>query len=70
MIGLVIGVVRFAWESAYPQVPCGEESDKPAIIADVHYLHFGIMLFGIVVIVAIVISLLTKPIDKKHVSFE
>ena len=70
MVGLVIGVTRFGWESAYPQVPCAETTDrpKPAILADVHYLHFGIMLFGIVVIVTVVISLLTKPIDSKHVS--
>ncbi len=32
-----------------------------------HYLHFGVLLFVIVCIVTIVISLLTPPIDEKHV---
>lgn len=70
MAGLLIGVTRFIWESVYGQTPCGEtqEREKPPVIADVHYLHFGIMLFGIVFIVCIVVSLFTKPIDKKHVS--
>lgn len=70
MVGLVIGVIRFGWESAYPQIPCAETTDnpKPAILADVHYLHFGIILFVIVVIVTVVISLLTKPINSIHVS--
>jgi len=70
MVGLAIGVTRFAWESAYSQVTCGEESqdERPAVIKDVHYLHFGVILFVVVVCVTVVISLLTKPIDDKHVS--
>jgi hypothetical protein len=69
MVGLAVGVTRFAWESAYAAVPCGSEADdpRPAIIKDVHYLHFGMILFGLVFVVVVVISLLTKPIDKKHV---
>ena len=101
MVGLVIGLIRFIWESVYgqvnsglsyslvfsssvaqhveanapadcatccPQTPCGEDSDKPDIISKVHYLHFGIILFVIVAVLCIVISLLTEPIDPKHVS--
>ena len=68
MVGLVIGLVRFAWESAYGQSPCGEDNGAPSIITSVHYLHFGIMLFVIVSMVTIVISLLTEQIDDKHVS--
>lgn len=34
----------------------------------VHYLHFGILLFGIVCIVNLSISFLTPPIDEKHVN--
>jgi len=70
MVGLVIGITRFAWESAYPPVVCGEEmlDKRPSVIKDVHYLHFGILLFAVVVIVTVVVSLLTKPIDDKHAS--
>ena len=56
MIGLVVGLVRFIWESVYGQTPCGEETDAPDIITKVHYLHFGILLFGIVFIVCAVVS--------------
>ena len=70
MLGLVIGLIRFGWEYAYKVPPCGEEADdkRPAIISKVHYLHFGVMLFGICVIFTVVVSLLTKPIDDVHVS--
>ncbi|KAF6035500.1 SLC5A9 [Bugula neritina] len=67
MVGLVVGMIRFIWEFSYgPAPPCGEEDTRHPLIANVHYLHFGILLFGIVVIVTIVISFLTKPIDNKH----
>ena len=70
MVGLVIGIIRFAWEYSYTKYPCGEEdkSSMPDIISKVHYLHFGIILYGIVTIVTIVITLLTPPIDDVHVS--
>ena len=66
-VGLVIGVIRFAWESAYGQTMC-QDSGAPAIISKVHYLHYGIISFCIVCIVCAVISLATQPIDKKYVS--
>ena len=69
MVGLVVGLVRFAWEYAYSTAPCGEEEDdkRPDIIKKVHYLHFGILLWGISTIVTIIVSLLTPPIDDIHV---
>ncbi|KAK3595789.1 hypothetical protein CHS0354_025425 [Potamilus streckersoni] len=67
MIGLVVGLARFIWEYVYTVPPCGEPGDiRPSIIKDIHYLHFGIILFAIVVIVTTVISLLTPPIEDKH----
>lgn len=67
MVGLVVGMIRFIWEFSYPSVPCGEEDTRPPIIKDVHYLHFGIILFGVSIIVSIVVSILTKPTDSKHI---
>ena len=70
MVGLVVGMIRFIWEFSYgPAPPCGEDDTRSALISKVHYLHFGILLFVIVVVVTIVISLFTKPIDNKYVSF-
>ena len=72
MVGLAIGVTRFIWESSYSPVPCGSEADdpRPSIIKDVHYLHFGVILFIVVFVVVISVSLLTKPIEAKHVRIE
>jgi hypothetical protein len=68
MAGLAIGIVRFIWENVYHQVPCGfEDADpRPSIIKDVHYLHFGILLFFIVLGVTVVVSLLTEPIPDEY----
>ncbi|XP_067938623.1 sodium/glucose cotransporter 4-like [Watersipora subatra] len=67
MVGLVVGMIRFIWEFSYgPAPPCGEEDTRHALISQVHYLHFGIILFVIVVAVTVVISMLTKPIDPCH----
>lgn len=68
MIGLVIGLIRFGWESAYPNVLCGEEDKTPAVISEIHYLHFGCILFAIVFICCVIISLFTDPLEKKYVS--
>ncbi|WAR02037.1 SC5AB-like protein [Mya arenaria] len=68
MVGLLVGLIRFAWEYAYSVPPCGDEQDdkRPSIIKDVHYLHFGCILFAICMIVTVVVSLLTKPIEDVH----
>ncbi|KAK6192710.1 hypothetical protein SNE40_004136 [Patella caerulea] len=68
MVGLVAGLTRFIWEFSYSPVPCGEEENdiRPDIISKVHYLHFGILLFGLVVIVAVIVSLLTAPIEDRY----
>ncbi|KAF0296953.1 Sodium/glucose cotransporter 4 [Amphibalanus amphitrite] len=71
MIGLVVGMIRFCVEFSYTVPPCGsdEEDLRPdwikAVIFDVHFLHFGCILFLIVLISVIVISLLTEPIPEE-----
>ncbi|XP_014663590.1 PREDICTED: sodium/glucose cotransporter 4-like [Priapulus caudatus] len=66
MAGLVVGLIRFAWEFSYTSPDCGAPDLRPAIITKMHYLHFGILLFGISVIVTVIVSLLTKPIPEEH----
>lgn len=67
MIGLAVGLIRFAWEFSYAVPSCGSavQDPRPDIIANMHYLHFGVLLFFISVIATITISLLTPPIDDK-----
>ncbi|KAF6725916.1 Sodium/glucose cotransporter 1 [Oryzias melastigma] len=66
MIGLPIGLARMIAEFIYGTGSCANPSDCPTIICGVHYLYFGIILFVLSCIIIIGISLMTKPIDDKH----
>ena len=62
---------RFSLEFGYKEPPCGSNDPQPPEwwykwIKDVHYLHFGIILFFICVIVTVVVSLLTPHIPEEH----
>ena len=67
-----MGMIRMILDFAFVPPLCGEPDTRPEgiiKILDVHYLHFGIILFLLSCLVTIVVSLLTKPIDEKYVSF-
>ncbi|XP_020563379.1 sodium/glucose cotransporter 1-like isoform X2 [Oryzias latipes] len=66
MIGLPIGLSRMITEFVYGTGSCANPSDCPTIICGVHYLYFGIILFVLSCIIIIGISLMTKPIEDKH----
>jgi hypothetical protein len=59
MIGLAVGMTRFILEFTIPENP---------IVKEVHFLHFGILLFGVSTIALWTISLMTKPIPENYVS--
>uniref|UniRef100_A0A8C6UWQ4 Sodium/glucose cotransporter 1 n=1 Tax=Neogobius melanostomus TaxID=47308 RepID=A0A8C6UWQ4_9GOBI len=65
-IGLVIGLSRMITEFIYGTGSCVSPSNCPTIICGVHYLYFGIILFTVSCILILGLSLLTKPIDDKH----
>lgn len=73
IVGLITGLARFCMEIYYTYIIgiplCGsnEPDPRPWILTKVHYLHFGLIVFGVTSIVTIAVSLMTKPIDKKHV---
>ncbi|XP_036450499.1 sodium/glucose cotransporter 1 [Colossoma macropomum] len=66
LIGLAIGLARMITEFAYGTGSCVQPSNCPSIICGVHYLYFGLILFGVSLILVLGISLMTKPIDDKH----
>ncbi|KAK1800914.1 hypothetical protein P4O66_005563, partial [Electrophorus voltai] len=66
VIGLLIGLSRMIAEFAYGTGSCANPSDCPTIICGVHYLYFGLILFAISCLLVLGISLMTKPIDDKH----
>ncbi|MEQ2207154.1 hypothetical protein XENOCAPTIV_008036 [Xenoophorus captivus] len=67
IIGLPIGLSRMITEFAYGTGSCVNPSNCPDIICGVHYLYFGMILFLVSCIIIVGVSLMTKPIDDKHV---
>lgn len=67
MVGLVIGLVRFGLEFSTSVPACGDyNSAKPPqwwhdIVGQVHYLHFGLILWAISGFVTVAVSLVTPP---------
>ncbi|XP_015211387.2 sodium/glucose cotransporter 4 isoform X3 [Lepisosteus oculatus] len=66
MVGLVIGLVRVFLEFMYGAPPCGEKDQRPAIVKDIHYLYFALILLGLTALVITVVSLCTPPIHDQH----
>ncbi|XP_013859283.1 sodium/glucose cotransporter 1 [Austrofundulus limnaeus] len=65
-IGLLIGLSRMITEFVYGTGSCNNPSDCPTIICGVHYLYFGMILFAVSCVIILGVSLMTKPIDDKH----
>ncbi|NWS32784.1 SC5A9 protein, partial [Polioptila caerulea] len=65
MAGLAVGLVRMIMEFVYSAPYCGEEDRRPALLKDVHYLYFALMLCVLSAIVMVLISLCTPPIPEE-----
>ncbi|XP_076467786.1 sodium/glucose cotransporter 4-like [Babylonia areolata] len=64
MISLVTGMVRMVMDFMMPAPLCGSEEgpdDRPAVLKDVHFLHFAVILTAVSAFSTVIISLLTKP---------
>ncbi|NXO74718.1 SC5A9 protein, partial [Phainopepla nitens] len=59
--GRAVGLVRMIMEFVYSAPACGEEDKRPALLKDVHYLYFALILCALTAIVIVVISLCTPP---------
>ena len=62
---------RFVLEFGFQKPACGSDDDRPPdwwykVVDDIHYLHFGLLLWGITGVVAIAVSLCTRPIGEEH----
>ncbi|KAM8889237.1 sodium/glucose cotransporter 4 [Synchiropus picturatus] len=66
MVGLVVGVIRMVLEFSYTPPSCGHPDLRPAVVADVHYLYFALILLAITGVVTAVVSLATAPIAEEH----
>ncbi|XP_054069055.1 sodium/mannose cotransporter SLC5A10 isoform X4 [Rissa tridactyla] len=61
MAGLALGLARMGLELAYPVPRCGVPDRRPWLLADIHYLHFAVLLCAATGAVAVGGSLLTPP---------
>ncbi|XP_052628527.1 sodium/glucose cotransporter 5 isoform X4 [Harpia harpyja] len=62
MAGLVLGLARMGLELAYPVPRCGVPDQRPWLLADIHYLHFAVLLCAVTGAVMVGGSLLTPPL--------
>ncbi|CAF5218361.1 unnamed protein product, partial [Rotaria magnacalcarata] len=64
--GLVIGLIRFIWEYSYSVPPCLlAATDRRPEAIKFHFLYFALLLFTLTCLVAVIVSLLTRPIPEQ-----
>lgn len=68
MAGLALGLARMGLELAYPTPRCGVPDPRPWLLADLHYLHFAVLLCAATGAVVVGGSLLTPPPPPNRVS--
>ncbi|NXC07797.1 SC5AA protein, partial [Orthonyx spaldingii] len=61
MAGLALGLARMGLELAHPAPLCGVPDQRPWLLADIHYLHFAVLLATVTAAVVVGGSLLTPP---------
>uniref|UniRef100_A0AAX7UPK1 Solute carrier family 5 member 9 n=1 Tax=Astatotilapia calliptera TaxID=8154 RepID=A0AAX7UPK1_ASTCA len=66
MAGLVIGLIRMVLEFSYSPPSCGQPDHRPAVLADVHYLYFALILLALTCLIIVAVSLATAPIPKEN----
>ena len=67
--GFAIGITRMLLDLVYGVPGCGDIDERPAIVKNLHYLHFACVLFGITLVLSIFVALITQPIPKKKVRY-
>uniref|UniRef100_A0A672UJD9 Sodium/mannose cotransporter SLC5A10 n=1 Tax=Strigops habroptila TaxID=2489341 RepID=A0A672UJD9_STRHB len=68
MVGLALGLARMGLELGYPTPRCGVPDQRPWLLADIHYLHFAVLLSTITGAVVVGGSLMTSPSPPARVS--
>lgn len=68
MVGLALGLARMGLELAHPVPRCGVPDRRPWLLADIHYLHFAVLLCAATGAVVVGGSLLTPPPPPAQVS--
>ncbi|XP_041663603.1 sodium/glucose cotransporter 2 [Cheilinus undulatus] len=66
MGGLLMGLCRMLPEFWFGTGSCIFPSDCPFLICGIHYLHFAIILFFCTLVLVLLISYCTQPIEDQH----
>ncbi|XP_004082010.1 sodium/myo-inositol cotransporter [Oryzias latipes] len=66
MTGFTLGSIRLILAFVYRQPRCDQPDDRPFFITHIHYMYFAAGLFWISGLVAVVVSLLTPPLDDEQ----
>ena len=72
LLNVLYNFFRFGLEFGFTDPPCGDVgAPRPPEwwyhwVKDIHYLHFGVILFAISGVVSIIVSLVTPPIPEEN----
>lgn len=65
--GLLLGLIRLLLDFIYPQPRCDQRDERPAVVKDVHYLYFSMVLSAVTLLVMSAVSWATQPPSKEMV---
>ncbi|XP_061065971.1 sodium/myo-inositol cotransporter 2 [Eubalaena glacialis] len=68
ILGLLLGLVRLVLDFIYVQPRCDQPDERPAVVKDVHYLYFSMILSSVTLIIVSAVSWFTEPPSKEMVS--
>nr|XP_020015322.1 sodium/myo-inositol cotransporter 2 isoform X2 [Castor canadensis] len=68
ILGLLLGLVRLVLDFIYAQPRCDQPDERPAVVKDVHYLYFSMVLSSTTLITVCTVSWFTEPPSKEMVS--
>jgi sodium/myo-inositol cotransporter 11 len=64
---LLLGLVRLILDFVYAQPRCDQPDDRPAVVKDVHYLYFSMILSFTTLITVVTVSWFTETPSKEMV---
>ncbi|XP_024903008.1 sodium/myo-inositol cotransporter 2 isoform X6 [Pteropus alecto] len=68
VLGLLLGVIRMILDFAYTEPQCGQPDNRPAVVKDIHYLYFAMILSAVTLTTLCAVSWFTEPPSEEMVS--
>lgn len=67
ILGLILGLIRLVLDFIYGQPQCDQPDERPAVVKDIHYLYFSMILSTVTLITMSTMSWCTEPPSKEMV---